>query len=155
MRKAIFALVVFWMLSAVSVAQAKSVAYTGKTKGGHRITFKKAGNKVTRVRTGVPTVCLPTTSSSFYGSRSGVDLFNPPGSFKIGATTKRQKLQKTAMWHAEVTKYYTVKLSKKGRKVRGSLQATFSYALPVIDYYGPRLIIYVCRSNTEFSAKPQ
>ena len=154
MRKAIVALALFSMLSAVSVAQARTVAYSGKTTGGHRITFKKTGNNIKRVKTGVPTVCLPT-SSTFYPSRSGVDLFNPPGSFKLNATTKRQKLQKTAMWHAKVTKYYTLKLRRAGRKVKGSLQATFSYALPVIDYYGPRLIIYVCRSNTKFSARPR
>jgi hypothetical protein len=155
MKKAVIAVALLALLSVVSAAQAKSVAYSGKTAGGYRITFKKSGNKISRVRTGVPTVCLPTTSS-FYPSNSGVDLFNPPGSFRIGATTKRQKLQKTAMWHAKVTKYYTVKLRKAGRKVKGSLQTTFSYGLPVLDtYYGARLIIYVCRSNTKFSAKPR
>jgi hypothetical protein len=151
MKKTITAIALAGLLAGAGTAEAKPVTYGGKVTGGHKITFKRSGGKISKINTGFATVCLPT--SSFYGSNTGVDRFTPPGSYQLGKKVKRNKLQKTAMWHAKVTKYYTVSARKKGRRIKGKLEMSFSYGLPTMDYYGVHLITYICHGTAKFSAK--
>jgi hypothetical protein len=153
MKKTIATLALAGLLAGAGAAEAKPVTYKGKVTGGYKITFKRSGGKISKINTGFATVCIP--SSSFYGSRTGVDRFTPPGSYRLGRKIKRSKLQKTAMWPSKVTKYYTVSARKKGRKIRGKLEMTFEYGLPTMDYYGVHLITYICHGTAKFSAKPR
>ncbi len=153
MNKAISALAVAGLLVGAASAEAKSVKYAGKTTSGHKITFKKSGNRIKNVKSGTPVVCLPGTTG--YSSRAGADVFNPPGAFRVGTTTKRKKLQKTGMWYSKVTKNYKVTTKKAGNKIKGKLHMSFSYAMPVFDYWGARLVIYACSGDTKFTARPR
>src|SRR4051812_33098497 len=137
MKKTIATLALAGLLVGAGAAEAKPVVYKGKVTGGYKISFKRSGGKISKINTGFATVCLPT--SSFYGSNTGVDRFTPPGTYGLGKTVKRHKLQKTAMWHSKVTKYYTVTARKRGRKIKGKLEMSFSYGLPTMDYYGVHL----------------
>jgi hypothetical protein len=152
MKTAISALAVTGLLLGAGAAQAKTVSYKGKATGGYHVTFKKSGNKVRNLKAGVPTTCLASTTG--YPPNSGSDLFNPPGSFPIGKTTKTKKLQKTGLWYSKVTKNYHVTLKKAGKKIKGKLHMNFSYAMPVFDYYNPHLVIYICRGDAKFTARP-
>jgi hypothetical protein len=80
---------------------------------------------------------------------------HPPGSFKIGVTVKRKQLQKTGMWYSKVTKNYKVTTSKAGDRIKGKLHMSFSYAMPVFDYYNPHLVIFICVGDTKFTARPR
>lgn len=151
MKKAITTLALAGLMAGAATAEARTVAYSGKDSSGERITFKKSGNRIKRIRTAVTTVCLP--SDTGYSSRTGVDLFQPPGAFKLGKTTKRKQLQKTAMWYSKVTKNYKVSARNAGGgKIKGKLHMSFSYAMPVFDYYGPHLVIYICSGDAKFTA---
>ena len=75
---ALFTLLFFvWFMFAADFAGA--AAYKGKTKGGSSITFALKGNRVTGIRTVVPTLCLETTGG--YTSRAGSELFQPVAGF--------------------------------------------------------------------------
>ena len=138
---------------AVVVAPASSEAkgYSGKTKAGTSISLKVSGNRASGIKTTVPTVCLETMGS--YQSRAGVELFTPPGKFKLGKTGTAKELQPAAMNQGiEATKNYTVSLSKaKNGKVRGDLRVSFSFMRPGPSIYSS--YIYVCNGATSFSAR--
>jgi hypothetical protein len=77
MKKAVTTLALAGLMAGAATAEARPVAYTGKDSSGEKITFKKSGARIKKVRTAVTTVCLPSTTG--YSSRTGVDLFQPPG----------------------------------------------------------------------------
>jgi hypothetical protein len=135
-------------------ASAAPVTYKGKTKGGSSISFKLKGKKVTEINTVVPTLCVETTGH--YRSRAGAELFQPPGSFKLGKTGTEKALQPAAMnAGAESTKTYTVKLGKKGKggKVKGELKLSFSFIRPGLTLSD--MEIYMCSGSTSFRAGPR
>ena len=63
-RTAVALAAVAALLVTAPLASAKSVSYKGKTKGGHTITFKRSGNKVSAINTLVPTVCISGSGSA-------------------------------------------------------------------------------------------
>jgi len=132
---------------------ARSARYKGTTAGGGRISFKLAGQTVSNVNGGVPTVCLESMGS--YESRSGVELFQPPGTFRLGASAQRQALQPAAMNQGiKATKTYTLSSRRAGnRRVRGTLKLSFSFLRPGPSIY--QSYIYRCSSSVSFSAKEQ
>lgn len=137
-----------WFMFAADFAGA--APYKGKTKGGSSVTFALSGNKVTGIRTVVPTLCLETTGN--YGSRAGGELFQPSAAARIGRTTKSKALQPAAMnMGIKATKNYEVTLKKRGRTVFGSLKLNYSFLIP--DLYGAR--IFICSGSTTFNAKPR
>lgn len=138
----------FWFMFAADDAGA--AAYKGKTKGGSSITFALKGNRVTGIRTVVPTLCLETTGG--YTSRAGSELFQPVAAGRIGRTVKSKALQPAAMnVGAQATKNYEVTVNRRGRTVSGKLKLNFSFLIP--DLYGAR--IYICSGVTTFSATPR
>jgi hypothetical protein len=139
---------------AVAPASASAKGCSGKTKGGSSITFKLKGKKVSRINTAVPTVCMESTGS--YKSRAGAELFQPPGTFKLGKTTQTKALQPAAMNSGtDATKTYTVDLGGKGKggKVKGNLRVSFSFIRPGLTIYD--MEIWLCTGTTGFSAKPR
>jgi hypothetical protein len=79
-------------LSIVAAAPAADAAtYKGKTDGGGKIGFRLSDNRISGVNGAVPTVCLETMGS--YQSRAGVELYQPPGSFRLGRTAQVKALQ--------------------------------------------------------------
>ena len=137
-----------WFMFAAENAGA--APYKGKTKGGSSITFALKGNRVTGIRTVVPTLCLETTGG--YSSRAGSELFRPAAAARVGRTVKSKALQPAAMnVGAKATKNYEVRLIKRGRAVSGKLKLNFSFLVP--DLYGAR--IFICSGTTTFSARPR
>ncbi|MCB0862727.1 MAG: hypothetical protein KDB66_05880 [Solirubrobacterales bacterium] len=137
-----------WFMFAAENAGA--APYKGKTKGGSSITFALKGNRVTGIRTVVPTLCLETTGG--YSSRAGSELFRPAAAARVGRTVKSKALQPAAMnVGAKATKNYEVRLIKRGRAVSGKLKLNFSFLVP--DLYGAR--IFICSGTTTFVARPR
>ena len=141
---------------AAAPAGAKTVAYKGKTKSGHSITFKRDGAKIKNVQSMVPTVCL-TTSGGTDSTRTGGDIYKPPGAYELGKTTKRKGFQRTPFYPAKVTKNYTL-TAKPGRngKVTGKLDENFSFSLLGLDPWSGNsyIRIFICQGVTTFTAKP-
>jgi hypothetical protein len=129
---------------------ASAATYKGKTEGGGRIAFDVSGKTVRRITGAVPTTCLETMGS--YQSRSGVELFQPPGAFRLGRSAQVKALQPAAMNQGiNATKTYTVALRKAGRRVAGTLRLSFSFLRPGPSIY--QSYIYMCSSSVSFSAK--
>jgi hypothetical protein len=141
------------VLTGGSTAQAKSVAYKGKTSSGTTIKFKRKGNKVSKINTAISTVCTETTGSGY--TRTGSEIYQPPGKFKLGTTRKVKKLQPAAMNQGiKATKNYAVKVKKgRGRKVKGKLKLNFSFLVPNLYTYLP--YTYICSGSATFTAKPK
>lgn len=136
-----------WFLFAADFADA--AAYKGKTKGGSSITFNAKGKRVTGLNMVVPTICLQTGGS--YGSSAGAETYRPPRAV-IGRTVKSKALQPAAMnFGVDVTKFYEVKLKRKGRAIGGKLRLSYSYFIS--DLWNPRT--YICSGSTTFSARPR
>ena len=140
-------LFVAWFLFAADTANA--AAYKGKTKGGSSITFAVKGKRVTGINTVVPTICLQSGGS--YGSSAGAETYRPVRAAVIGKTVKSKALQSAAMhFGVDVTKFYEVKLKRRGRVVSGKLRLSYSYFVP--DLWNPRT--YICSGSTTFTARP-
>lgn len=136
-----------WFMFAADFADAAS--YKGKTKGGSSITFNTKGKRVTGLNTVVPTICLQSGGS--YGSSAGAETYRPRRAV-IGRTVKSKALQPAAMhFGVDVTKFYEVKLRRKGRVVGGKLRLSYSYFVP--DLWNPRT--YICSGSTTFTARPR
>jgi hypothetical protein len=132
------------------VPAAGAATLHGTTKDGSKITLKRSGSTVSKIRTLVPTMCVETTGSG--STRAGGELFEPPGSFALGAQRKVKALQPSAMNHGtEATKNYTVKLTGAGRAVRGKLSVNFSFLIP--DLFRNMPYIYMCQGTTSFTAR--
>ncbi len=137
-----------WFMFAADFAGA--APYKGKTKGGSSVTFALKGNKVTGIRTVVPTLCLETTGN--YSSRAGGELFQPVAAAKIGKTVKSKALQPAAMNSgSKATKNYEVTVNRRGKVVSGKLKLNFSFLVP--DLYGAK--IFICSGSTTFKASPR
>jgi hypothetical protein len=135
---------------AIGVPVSGAATLKGTTKDGNRITLKRSGNKVSKIKTMVSTICTETTGSGY--TRAGGELFEPPGSFTLGSEQKTKALQPAAMNHGnDATKNYTVKVRKSGRGVRGKLSVNFSFLIP--DLYRSMPYIYLCQGTSTFTAK--
>jgi hypothetical protein len=137
-------------LVATSVASAgSSAAYRGKTKGGTSITFTLNGNRISAVRSAVPTICVETTGSG--QTRAGVELYQPPATFIVGTTGKTKALQPAAMNQAnKATKNYTFTSKRTATGISGTLKISFSFIRPGLDIY--HAYIFLCTSTTTFTA---
>ncbi len=139
-------------LVAADVSTAKPVAYEGKTKGGYEMSFKRDGNKISRINGLVPTTCVSPQGGS---PIAGGEIFKPPGSFRLGQTRKVKALQDSALHYSKVTKYYTVTM-KKGRRggFAGKLHVNFSFqTVESSPFSGFSLKTWVCRGDDSFSAR--
>jgi hypothetical protein len=135
---------------AVGVSGAGAATLEGTTDGGTTITLKRAGKKVSKIRTLVPTICVETTGSG--QSRAGGELFRPPGRFTLGRKAKATALQRAALNHAiKATKNYTVKVKRMGRRaVKGKLSVNYSFLVP--DLFRTLPYIYMCQGTAKFTA---
>ena len=136
------------MIAAAPAAEAAT--YKGRTEGGGRISFSLSGGTIGRVTGAVPTVCLETMGS--YQSRSGVELYQPPGAFRLGRTAQVKALQPAAMNRGiKATKNYTVSARRSGGKVKGKLKVNLAFFIP--DLFRRLPYTYICSGSTSFSAK--
>jgi hypothetical protein len=135
---------------AAGVPGARAVTLHGTTKGGHQITLKRSGDRVSKIQTMVPTICTETTGSGY--TRAGAELFRPPGAYTVGGKRKASALQPAAMnMGIKATKNYTVKLKRtSGTVVKGRLSLNFSFLIP--DLYRSLPYTYICQGTTTFSA---
>jgi hypothetical protein len=138
-------------LLVAAVPAAEAVTYKGKTENGGRISFSVSGKTVSRVNGAVPTVCLETMGS--YQSTAGAELYQPPGSFRLGRSGQVKALQPAAMNQGiKATKTYTFSSRPAGNgKVAGKLRLSFSFLRPGPSIY--QSYIYMCSSSVSFSAK--
>jgi hypothetical protein len=135
------------LVVAVPSAQAAPVRYAGKTDGGSKITFQVSNGKLRSLETMVPTSCVSAQGGT---PRAGLDLFQPPGGFRLGRKVKRSaEKQDTAMTYYDVTKNYTVTTRRSGKAIKGELAVNWSW----VDVSVPK--IYTCLGNASFSAKPR
>ena len=136
-------------LAAAGPAAAETRTYKGRTAGGYALSFKAAGDKVTKLRTIVPTTCVPTRSGT---PRSGGELFEPPGVSRIGRTTKSRALQDPAMHYSEVTKNYHVTLKRKsGGRIAGKLHVNFAFQTIGYTSFGDMYLeTWICRGDDTF-----
>ncbi|MBA2357788.1 MAG: hypothetical protein H0V84_05100 [Actinobacteria bacterium] len=150
---AVLALLLLLLLLVAAPATAAAAAYRGKTKSGTSITFTLSGPRISAVRTSVPATCIETTGTN--ATRAGVELFQPPSTFALGATGKTKALQPAAMNRGvKATKNYTFS-SKRGAggKITGTLRVSFSFLGLGADPY--HSLIYVCTGSSTFTASPR
>jgi hypothetical protein len=85
--------------------------------------------------------------------RAGAELFQPPGSFRIGRSGRTEALQDAAMHHAEVTKHYRVSLRRtRGGGFKAKLHVNFSFQTVGYNSWGPFLQGWVCQGDDTFTA---
>lgn len=151
MKRIAIALAVLGLAAASTAAAAGQAEYRGKTKAGTSIKFRVAGKTLSGLSTAVPVVCLETTGS--YSSNSGVEIYQPPGAFRIGTTAKTKALQPAAMNRGiKATKNYTVTTASSGGRVTGTLKISYSFLRLGADPY--HSLIYICSGTTTFTAAP-
>ena len=123
----------------------------GTTKDGTKITLKRSGGHVSKIRTMVPSVCVETTGSG--ATRAGAEIARPPGSFRLGGgRQKASKLQPAAMNGAtKATKHYTVSLKRHGRGVKGKVSVNLSFLIP--DLFRQLPYMYSCVGTTTFTVR--
>lgn len=144
MRKTALTVAALCLLAAPA-AQAKPVAYTGKTTEGSKISFVLSGGKISRIKTLIPTSCASAQGGD---PKAGLDVFQPPGGFTLGRSAKRKaEKQQTAMTYYDVTKNYTVTTRLAGGRISGELAVNWSW----VDVSVPK--IYTCLGNARFSAR--
>jgi hypothetical protein len=143
------------LLVAAAPAAAKPVAYKGKTKAGHTITFKRAGSSVSSIRADIPVMCVSTRTSD---TRAGADSFNPPGRIRIGGEQAIQAELPVAMGMADTaTKNFHLTL-EKGRRgaISGKLDLNYMAIEPYFNSMGYLDgNTFVCQGSTTFSARPR
>jgi hypothetical protein len=146
------ALSVAVLAASTAVAQAKTASYRGKTRDGDPISFKLAGSRISHLSAYVPTLCLATEGIPM----SGTDPFDPPGTFKLGRTTKVTAKRDNAIWNTNlVTKNFFV-TSKRGRagQITGKLHVDYSF-LQILFTYPISARPYVCSGDTTFHLAPK
>ena len=149
MKRIILSSIAILAVTSTTAFAAASSGYRGKTKSGTTITFKVSGNRISGVKTQVPMVCVETTGSG--QTRAGVELYEPPASFAIGATSQTKALQRAAMNQGiKATKTYTFSSSRAGAKITGKLRISLSFLRPGYDIY--HSYIFLCTGTTTFSA---
>jgi hypothetical protein len=143
------------LLTAAAPAAAKPVAYKGKTKAGHAIVFKRAGNSVSGLRAYVPVMCVSTRTSD---TRAGAEAFTPPGLIRIGGEQAIQAELPVSMGMGDTaTKNFHVTL-RKGRRgaISGKLDLNFMAIEPYFNSMGYLDgNTFVCQGSTTFSARPR
>ncbi len=157
MKRTITALAVTALAATgASEAAAKSTTYKGKTKYGNTITFKRAGSKISQIKTLVPTTCVPATSRGGGPPSSGSEMFTPPGSFRVGPERRVAALQDAAMHYDKVTKNYRVTLKRGARgRLTGRLHVNFSKeTLGYSSFSGTYLIPWICQGDDAFTVAP-
>jgi hypothetical protein len=135
-----------------AAAGAKTTSYHGKTRDGDPISFKIAGSRITKLSAFVPTLCLSTSGSPM----SGTDPFDPPGSFRLGRTTKVTATRPNAIWDtSDVTKnfFVTAKRDRAGW-VSGKLHVDYSF-LELVWTYPMSSRPRVCIGDTTFKLAPR
>ncbi len=133
---------------AAPAAMAKRINYAGKTRDGDQMSFTLVGNKLTKIKTYVPTLCGSTDGFPMNGS----DPFDPPGSFPLFKTTKVTARRPNAIWNtSDVTKNFVVSF-KRGRHnvITGTLHSDFSF-LYLVYSYPITSRPYVCTGDTKFT----
>lgn len=143
------ALAVTAVLAAAGPVAAKPTAYSGKAKGGSKITFKLSKGKMRSIKGVIPASCFTTSGVA---KTSGGELFAPPGAVRIGREVKSKAKQHPALALYPVTKTYTVDARRTGRRISGKLGVSFSY-VDFGGYYGYTLVN--CFGSTTFSASPR
>ncbi|EHN10044.1 hypothetical protein PAI11_31150 [Patulibacter medicamentivorans] len=139
------------LASGATATAAQAASYRGKTSGGSSIGFSLSGKRISRISTTVPTSCVETTGS--FATTAGAELFQPPGSFTVGRTSKVKALQPAAMNQAiKATKNYTVTTRTAGRgRIGGKLAVNFSYLRPGASIY--QSYVWICSGSASFTAK--
>jgi hypothetical protein len=134
-----------------AVPAAEAVTYKGKAENGGRISFSVSGKTISRVNGAVPTVCLETMGS--YQSTAGAELYQPPGTFRLGRSAQLKALQPAAMNQGiNATKTYTFRLPA-GRQRQGRGKAAVELLLPAPGPSIYQSYIYMCSSSVSFRAK--
>ncbi len=151
-RTSMTALAVIGVLGTAGPAAAKTTHYSGTTDGGQSMAFKRTGNTISGFRGSIPTTCVPVRGGT---PRAGAELFEPPGSYRIGRQRKTQAVQDAAMHYADVTKHYRVRLTRTRRGgFKARLHVNFSFQTVAYDSWGPFLQGWVCQGDDSFTAAP-
>jgi hypothetical protein len=134
-----------------AAADAKSVAYKGKTTGGHKVTFRYAKGEMNRFTTGVPMTCLSIQGGG--APISGAELWSFDG---VGVGLKSfefSEKSKPSLYWGEVTKNHriTTRRARNGT-ISGSIRVQYGFLVP--KYPPGTFAIYSCLGNTKFSARP-
>ena len=153
MRKLItfVALAAMFAAAAPAAQAAKGVSYTGKTTGGHKVTFRLANGKMHRFVTGVPMTCV-----SIQGGGSPMTGVEPwtAGWVKVGIKKYEfSEKSKPALYSNEVTKNHTISTRRgPGKAISGSIRVQYSFLIP--KYPIGTFSIYSCLGTMSFKAKP-
>jgi hypothetical protein len=152
MRKAITLLTATTVcaLGGAAVAQAKPVPYSGTTKEGNAISFTLKGNKISKIKTEVPTLC----ASPDGGPRAGTSAFDPPGAFAIGHKVSKHAKRGNEMGvTSDVTKHFVVK-SHRGKHGKVTVKLHLDYSFGEVQYTYPiSLKQFVCTGDDSFSLR--
>lgn len=137
------------LIVAAPAAAEAAMKYAGKTDEGQKITFVRDGKKLKKVRTLLFTTCFENGGS--YRTKSGFELFHPPGKFTAGREGKKQASAYSSLAGQKVSFTYRFLARLKKRRATGRLSHSFFYS--VYDPYWNTITFWNCMGQTKFTAK--
>jgi hypothetical protein len=151
MKRIVTVLTLFALLAVAGPAAAKprTLHYSGETHAGLPMQFALKGNRIFGLDGYISTTCAPT---------KGVPVtrrieFDPPGSFRLGRTSKVSRTEHITWW-GDTTFHYRISSTRIGRRWHVKLHVNYSYVqflLPgggEVDQTG-----YVCQGDDKFTFK--
>jgi hypothetical protein len=145
------ALLALLCAAAPAAAKPKKLYFEGKTLDGNSVSFSMQGKRVLEIDAYVRMTCVPTHGTP----QSYTAEFNPPGSFKLGATRKAKGVEYMP-YKGDVTKFYTVKIKpQKGQVWKAIISMNFSYEEVMPDDFGGlEQKFFICQGDDAFTFKP-
>jgi hypothetical protein len=129
-------------------ATADAAKYVGKASG-EKITFKQKGKRISRIKTAILVSCFSSPGSDH---DQGIELFNPPGKFKLGKEARKHASRHSAVRGGKKGFDFTVKPKRKSRKViAGNLR--LSYSDSTYDPFTNQITAWYCSGSTKFRAR--
>ena len=146
-----FAVLALLVAAGSAEAAGKSIAYTGKTDAGHKITFSvKGGKRVVNLETGIPVSCLPIQGGG--SPTGGPEVFGFEGSVPYAAHAQWSFMSKPAFHYNEVTMNHDLWLDKRSKRaISGRIRIQYQFMVP--KYTPGTFSIYSCLGSAKFSAK--
>jgi hypothetical protein len=142
------ALIALLAVAAPASAKPKPQNFSGKTNHGNSISFTLTGNRVSNLHGYITTTCVPTHGTP----RTNPAEFNPPGSFRLGATRKTSETHYVSYWGDTKFNYKVSIKKQRGRVWAAKLHQNYSYIQYLLAGGGAvDRTLFVCQGDDGFS----
>ncbi len=141
------ALVVVLVVAAPASAKQKTLYYKGKTEHGNSLSFQLKGKRISNISGYVAGTCVPSSGTP----RTGPTGFDPPGSFRLGRTSRASHTWYVSWWGDTKFNYKVSVKQVKGRKWVAKLHVNYSYTqFNTLGGGAVSRTVYVCQGDDKF-----